>query len=79
LRRGTMEVHLSADKEARLRDIATRAGKDAAALVEEAVERLLEQNAQFLEAVEEGRADARRGALLDHAEVVDRIERILRP
>jgi predicted transcriptional regulator len=38
---------------------------------------MLEQDAQFLEAVEEGRVDARRGALLDHAEVVDRIERIL--
>jgi predicted transcriptional regulator len=73
-----MEVHLSADKEARLRDFATRAGKDASALVEEAVDHILEQNAKFFEAIEEGRADARRGALLDHAEVVDRIERILR-
>jgi predicted transcriptional regulator len=56
-----MEVHLSADKEARLRDIATRSGKEASALVEEAVDRMLEQDARFLEAVEEGRADVRRG------------------
>jgi len=74
-----MEVHLSADKEARLRDIAARSGKEASALVEEAVDRMLEQDPRFLEAVEEGRADVRRGALLDHAEVVDRVERILRP
>ena len=74
-----MGVYLSADKEARLRDIATRSGKEASALVEEAVDRMLEQDARFLEAVDEGRADVRRGALLDHAEVVERIERILRP
>lgn len=72
-----MEVHLSADKEARLRDIATRLGKEASALVGEAVDRMLEQDARLIEAVEEGRANVRRGALLDHAEVVDRIERIL--
>jgi predicted transcriptional regulator len=72
-----MEVHLSADKEARLRDIAARSGKDASALVEEAVDRMLEQDARFLEAVEEGQADVRRSALLDHADVVERIERIL--
>jgi len=40
-------------------------------LFEEAVDRMLEQDPRFLEAVEEGRADVRRGALLDHAEVVD--------
>jgi predicted transcriptional regulator len=74
-----MEVHLSADKEARLRDFAARTGRDASALVEEAIERMLQLDAQFLEAVEEGRADVRRGAMLDQAEVVDRIERILRP
>jgi len=34
-----LEVHLSADKEARLRDFATRTGREAAALVEEAVDR----------------------------------------
>ena len=37
-----MEVHLSPDKEARLRQFATRTGKDTAQLVEEAVDRMLE-------------------------------------
>lgn len=37
-----MEVHLPAEKEERLRRFATRAGKDAAQVVEEAVDRLLE-------------------------------------
>ena len=70
-----MEVHLSPDKEARLQQFATRTGKDTAQLVEEAVDRMLEYDARFIEAVEEGRAAARRGELLEHDEVVERIER----
>jgi predicted transcriptional regulator len=73
-----MEVHFSPDKEARLRQVATRTGKDAAQLVEEAVDRMLEYDARFIEAVEEGRASARRGELPEHDEVVERIERIFR-
>jgi predicted transcriptional regulator len=37
---------------------------------------MLEYDARFVEAVEAGRADARRGDLLDHAEVVERIEQM---
>ncbi len=73
-----MEVHFSPDKEARLRDFATRTGKDAAQLVEEAVDRMLEYDARFIEAVKEGRAAARRGDLLEHDEVVERVEKLLR-
>ena len=73
-----MEVHFSPDKEARLRDFAMRAGKDAAQLVEEAVDRMLEYDARFFEAVKEGRSAARQGDLLEHEEVVDRIEKLLR-
>jgi predicted transcriptional regulator len=73
-----MEVHFSPDKEARLRDFATRTGKDAAQLVEEAVDRMLEYDARFLEAVKEGRAAARRGDMLEHEEVVERVEKLLR-
>jgi predicted transcriptional regulator len=73
-----MEVNLSPDKEARLRQFATRTGKDTTQLVEEAVERMLEYDTRFIEAVEEGRAAARRGDLLEHEEVVDRIEQMFR-
>jgi predicted transcriptional regulator len=72
-----MEVHFSPDKEARLRQFATRTGKDAAQVVEEAVDRMLECDARFIEAIEEGRASARRGDLLKHTEVVERIEQLL--
>jgi predicted transcriptional regulator len=73
-----MEVHFSPDKEARLRDFATRIGKEAAQLVEEAVDRMLEYDVRFIEAVKEGHAAARRGDLLEHDEVVERVEKLLR-
>jgi predicted transcriptional regulator len=50
----------------------------AAAVVEEAVDRMLEYETRFVEAVEEGRASARRGDLLEHDQVVERIEQMLR-
>jgi len=74
-----MEVHFSPDKEARLQQLAARAGKDTAQVVEEAVDRMLEYDVRFIEAVEEGRAAARRGDLLEHDEVVESIEQTFRP
>jgi predicted transcriptional regulator len=74
-----MEVHFSPDKQARLQEFATRTGKDAAQVVNEAVDRMLEYDVRFLEAVEEGRQAARRGDLLEHDAVVERIERIFHP
>jgi predicted transcriptional regulator len=73
-----MELHFPPDKEARLRQVATRTGKEPAQLVEEAVDRMLEYDTRFNEAVEEGRASARRGDLLEQDEVVERIERMFR-
>ena len=69
-----MEVQLSPEKQARLQDVAARTGREAAQLVEEAVDRMLEYDTRFVEAVEEGRAQARRGELIEHDEVVARIE-----
>ncbi len=73
-----MEVHLAPEKEARLHQLAVRSGKNTAEVVEEAVDRLLEYDANFNEAVEQGRESARRGDLLEHDEVVERIERMFR-
>ncbi|HTX37689.1 MAG TPA: hypothetical protein VME43_21825 [Bryobacteraceae bacterium] len=69
-----MEVQLSPEKEAKLQGFAARTGREAAQLVVEAVDRMLEYDARFIEAVEEGRAAARHGELLEHDEVVARIE-----
>jgi predicted transcriptional regulator len=71
-----MEVHFSPDKEARLRQFATRTGKNAAQVVEEALDRMLEYDVRFIEAIEKGRSSARRGDLLEHDEVVERVERM---
>ena len=73
-----MELHLSAEKEARLQAVAARTGKNAAQVIEEAVDRMLEYDTRFIESVEEGRAAARRGDLLEHDEVVERIEQMFR-
>ena len=73
-----MEVHLSTEKQARLQEIATRAGKSTEQLVEEAVDRMLEYDERFVAAVEAGRESARRGELFDHDDVVARIEKTLR-
>ncbi len=73
-----MEVYFSPDKQALLQQLAARTGKNTAQVVEEAVDRMLENDVRFLEAIEEGRAAARRGDLLEHDVVVDRIEQIFR-
>ena len=75
---GYMEVHLSSDKQARLQEIAARVGKSAEEMVQEAVDRMLEYDERFAGAVEEGRNSARRGELLEHDDVVARIEKRLR-
>lgn len=72
-----MEVRLRPDKQARLQEIATRVGKNAEQVVEEAVDRMLEYDERLITAVEDGRKSARRGELLDHDEVIERIENIL--
>ncbi len=74
-----MEVHFAPDTEAQLRQFAASKGKDAAQVVEETVARMLERQAQFIEGVNRGIAAADRGDLIDHGEVVSRIERLLQP
>lgn len=69
-----MEVQLPPDKEALLQNVATRTGRELSQLVVEAVDGMLEYDARFIEAVEAGRAAARRGELLEHEEVAARIE-----
>ena len=69
-----MEVHLSPEKEALLHQLAVRTGKDTTALVQEAVDRLLDYDHWFIQEVEKGLEQEARGELIDHEEVVKRIE-----
>jgi predicted transcriptional regulator len=73
-----MEVHLNPEQEARLHQLASRTGMNPEQMLEQAVDRMLDYDEHFLAAVEEGRAAARRGELLEHDEVVERIENMLR-
>jgi predicted transcriptional regulator len=71
-----MEIHLAPNTEEQLKQLAARKGKDAAQVVEEAVSNMLERQARFIEGVERGTASANRGDLVDHDEVVNRIDRL---
>lgn len=73
-----MEVPLSAEKETRIQQLAARSGKKPAQVVEEAIDRMLDYDERFMAAVEVGRDSARRGDLLEHDEVVRRIEQMFR-
>lgn len=73
-----MEVPLSSKKQARLEQLAKGTGKDVSELVEEAIDRLLDYDERFIAAIERGRESVWQGRLLEHEEVVERIERILR-
>jgi predicted transcriptional regulator len=73
-----MEVHFSPDEEAKLSQIASSEGTDAARLVKEAALRLLQEDARFRSAVREGVAQADRGELIDESEMDARLEQMLR-
>ena len=73
-----MEIHLTPEKEALLRQVAARTGQDAAQVIQEAVDRLLDQDAWFIQEVEKGQSQAAKGDLIEHNEVVARIEKRLR-
>jgi predicted transcriptional regulator len=70
-----MEIHLTPEKEARLREFAARNGQDATEVIEEAVGRLLDHDAWFIREVEKGQAQAAKGELIDHDELVARLEK----
>ncbi len=73
-----MEIHLTPEKEALLRQVAARTGQDAAQVVQEAVDRLLDHDTWFVREVEKGQLQAAKGDLIEHDEVVARIERRLK-
>lgn len=64
-----MEVHLSSDTEFKLTRLAAEQGRDREALVQEAVERMVNYDEWFLREVDKGLAAADRGDLIDHDEI----------
>ena len=74
-----MEVNFTPHAEALLKEFAARKGKDAAQVVEETVSSMLERQARFVEGIQRGIRSADRGDLIDHEEVVRRIDRLFQP
>jgi predicted transcriptional regulator len=72
-----MEVHLSPEKEARLEQLASNTGRQPVQVVEEAVDRLLEEDARFRAAVRKGFASLDRGEFIDEDEMAERVARML--
>jgi predicted transcriptional regulator len=70
-----MEIHLTPEKEELLRQMAARTGQDTAQVIQEAVDRLLDHDSWFIREVEKGQVQAAKGDLIEHDEVVTRIER----
>jgi predicted transcriptional regulator len=73
-----MEVHLTADQQAKLAQLATDKGSDSDTLAQEAISRYLEQESRFIEAVNIGEAELERGEYLTHEEVGARIQQMFR-
>jgi predicted transcriptional regulator len=72
-----MEVRLNPDVQAKLARIAAERGSDAELLARQAIERFVDYDDWFIREVERGLAAADRGELLTHAEVGNRLEKLL--
>jgi len=72
-----MQVHLTPEQQARLVELAARDGRSPEQLVREALDRFLDADADFVEAVMKGLTSLDRGEGLTHEEVGKRIDRLL--
>jgi predicted transcriptional regulator len=73
-----MEVHLTAEQQHQLAELAAQQGRDADALAREAISRYLAEEARFIEAVKLGEAALDRGDYLTHEQVGKRLDRLYR-
>ena len=69
-----MEVHFTPERQAQLSQIASKAGTAPDRLVTNLVVRYLDEEAQFLDAVERGLAAAERGEFIEAEEMDARLE-----
>jgi predicted transcriptional regulator len=73
-----MEVHFTAELEAKLVQSASQQGRNPDELVQEIVERYFDEESRFIQAVNRGEEALRRGDYLTHEQVGERLERFLR-
>jgi predicted transcriptional regulator len=72
-----MEVRLQPEKEQRLAQIAAQRGLKSDELAQQVLDRYLEDDARFIEAVNIGLASADRGEFVEHEQVKERLKQIL--
>jgi predicted transcriptional regulator len=73
-----MEVHFTAELEAKLMQSATQQGRNPDELVQEVVARYFDEESRFIQAVNRGEEALQRGEYLTHEQVGQRLERFLR-
>ena len=73
-----MQINLPPELQAKLDRIAAKQGREPESLVNEAVERLVGYDEWFIRQVEIGLAQVERGEVLEHEEVVARVEKLVR-
>lgn len=71
-----MEVHFPPEVESQLQQAAVASGKNAEQLVKDTVARMLEDRARFFAGAQKGIEQADQGELIDHKDVVSRIDRL---
>lgn len=71
-----MEVHLTPEQEIQFAQLATGKGRETDELVREAIGRYIEEESRFIEAVQLGEAELKRGEYLTHEEVGAQISRL---
>jgi predicted transcriptional regulator len=71
-----MEIHLTPEQEAELRELAIRKGRNADELAQEVLGFYLEHEARFIEAIKLGMDSLDRGESISHEEVGARIDRL---
>ncbi len=74
-----MEVHFAPETESKLLRLAHDTGRNAEQIVQEAVARFVQEDAEFLAAVQKGFDSLDRGEFLSHEEVGARIQRLFQP
>jgi predicted transcriptional regulator len=73
-----MEVHLTSEQEAQLHQLAAQAGQQPADVLQHAVDRFLQEDAEFRASVREGFAAIDRGEFIEEEEMDERIARMLK-
>jgi predicted transcriptional regulator len=73
-----VQINLPPELQAKLDRIAAQQGREPESLVNEAVERLVGYDEWFIRQVEKGLAQVERGEVLEHEEVVAKVENLIR-